>query len=164
MDKSTNIEQLFRKHYHGLLRTAKTLLHDEKDSEDAVSDVFAKIAEHGDRLPERQPERYLAASVRNRCLDMIEHMNVRKRVERGLTLNASPTLVPREEQENCAEAMLCYAEEHFTPLMWNVFRLRFDELLGYKEIATQLDISERTVYQQLSRALVALRKQFNDKT
>ena len=164
MNKSTNIEQLFRNHYTQLLTTARALLHDENDSQDAVSDVFAKITENSTILPERQPERYLSICVRNRCLDMIEHMSVRKRVERGLTLNTSPTLIPPEEQENCAKDMIDFAESHFDPLTWKVFRLRFNEQMRYKDIATLLNISERTVYQHLSKALVTLKKQFNNKT
>ena len=159
-DCYVNIEQLFRENHGRLLRFAVSMLHDEKESEDAVSDVFAKIVEGGSRIPDTDPERYLTSCVRNRCNDIIDHLKVRQRVERGLTLQSSPSLVPPEVEARQAGALIDYAEQHLPPDTWEVFRLRFDELLNYKEIAEKMNISESQVYRHLSRALLELKEKF----
>ena len=157
----TNIDKLFRENHGKLVRMAESMLHDAKDSEDAVSDVFAKIVEDGSRIPDSDPERYLMASVRNRCIDMIGHMKIRQRVERGLTLDTSPTLVPPDVEAERAETLIDYAETHLPPDTWQVFKLRFDDLMAYKEIADELSITESAVYRHLTKALLLLKDNFS---
>lgn len=41
--KKTDIERLFRSHYEKMYHLAKTILYDDAESRDAVSEVFARL-------------------------------------------------------------------------------------------------------------------------
>ena len=67
------IQRLFKQHYAKMYRMARTILYDEQESEDVVSDIFEDLL-HGQTIlkPETE-ERYLLTSVRNRCLKRLRH-------------------------------------------------------------------------------------------
>ena len=136
------------------------LLKDDDEAQDAVSDMFARLAEGAVELPAEHPERYLTVTVRNLCFDRIRQMTMRERIERRVSLLESEPASWEAEQERIRE-MNSYAEKAFTKQTWKVFQLRFDEGLLYREIAERLGISEITVYKHLAEALRELRKKFN---
>lgn len=156
----TDIEQLYKDCYQRMLTVARRMLNDDDDASDAVSDVFAKLADGSLTLPEDHPESYLLVSVRNLCIDRIHKMTIHERVERKLTLS-QPSLISVESDMEKAEEMIAYAERTFPKQMWRVFQLRFDEGLLYREIAEQLGISEVSVYKHLAEALKRLKEKYN---
>ena len=158
--EKTEIEQVYIGSYQRLLTKARQMLKDDDDANDAVSDVFAKVAEGSLKLPEGHEESYLMASIRNLCLDRIRRLTLRERMERGLTLSDSGSISMESEQERITE-MIGYAERVFPKQTWRVFQLRFDEGLRYWEISERLGISERAVYKHLANALNKLKEKFN---
>ena len=82
--KKEKIEILFRQHYGPMIRLAKRMLYDDEESRDVVSEVFATLIKM-DILPKNK-ESYLMASVRNRCLNLLEHKDVRTKFEQAYTL------------------------------------------------------------------------------
>ena len=158
--EKTEIEQVYIGSYQRLLTKARQMLKDDDDANDAVSDVFAKVAEGSLKLPEGHEESYLMAAIRNLCLDRIRRLTLRERMERRLTLSDSGSISMESEQERITE-MIGYAERVFPKQTWRVFQLRFDEGLRYWEIAERLGISERVVYKHLAKALTKLKEKFN---
>ena len=158
--EKTEIEQVYIGSYQRLLTKARQMLKDDDDANDAVSDVFAKVAEGSLKLPEGHEESYLMAAIRNLCLDRIRRLTLRERMERRLTLSDSGSISMESEQERITE-MIGYAERVFPKQTWRVFQLRFDEGLRYWEIAERLGISERAVYKHLANALNKLKEIFN---
>lgn len=158
--KKTEIEELYTGSYQRLLTKARQMLKDEADANDAVSDVFARVAEGSLRLPEGHEESYLMVTIRNLCIDRIHRLTLRERVERRLSLSAPSPLSVENEQERIAE-IIDYAERTFSKQTWRVFQLRFDEGLQYREIAERLGISETAVYKHLAQALRQLKETFN---
>jgi RNA polymerase sigma-70 factor (ECF subfamily) len=158
--EKTEIEQVYIGSYQRLLTKARQMLKDDDDANDAVSDVFAKVAEGSLKLPEGHEESYLMAAIRNLCLDRIRRLTLRERMERRLTLSDSGSISMESEQERITE-MIGYAERVFPKQTWRVFQLRFDEGLRYWEIAERLGISERAVYKHLANALNKLKEKFN---
>ena len=158
--EKTEIEQVYIGSYQRLLTKARQMLKDDDDANDAVSDVFAKVAEGSLKLPEGHEESYLMAAIRNLCLDRIRRLTLRERMERRLTLSDSGSISMESEQERITE-MIGYAERVFPKQTWRVFQLRFDEGLRYWEIAERLGISERAVYKHLAKALNKLKEKFN---
>lgn len=154
------IEQLYIGGYQRLLSMARVILKDDDEAGDAVSDVFARLADGSLNLPTDHPENYLMAIVRNQCIDRIRKMTLRERIERRLSLAEPDPTTMDSEQERIAE-MIDYAEKNFSSQTWRVFQLRFDEGLLYREIAERLGISEIAVYKHLTKALKELRKKFN---
>lgn len=156
------IEQLFRRHYARLRQIARVMLHDEEDSRDAVSDVFARLAE-SDRLPDAgMAAAYLATSVRNRCRDIIAHQQVRQRVERLIPLDDTVYISEAAEQQRYAE-LRRVVDTQLSPMARQVFLLRFERRLKYQEIAAELGVSEKTVYKHLHQAIIHLHEHFKAK-
>ena len=85
--KKTDIERLFRSHYEKMYHLAKTILYDDAESRDAVSEVFARLLREPITLLPESEEGYLLRSVRNRCLNVIAHKSVRERAVRLLLLS-----------------------------------------------------------------------------
>ena len=158
--EKTEIEELYIGSYQQLLTKARQMLKDDADAHDAVSDVFARVAEGSLRLPEGHEESYLMATIRNLCIDRIHRLTLRERVERKLTLSNPGMTAVDSEQERITE-MIDYAERALPKQTWSVFQLRFDEGLRYCEIGERLGISEGTVYKHLTKALNKLKEKFN---
>ena len=158
--EKTEIEELYTRSYQRLLTKARQMLKDDADANDAVSDVFARVAEGALKLPEGHEESYLMATIRNLCIDRIHRLTLRERVERRLTLSNSSMTAIDSERERITE-MIDYAERALPKQTWRVFQLRFDEGLRYWEIAERLGISERAVYKHLAKALTKLKEKFN---
>ena len=158
--EKTEIEELYTSSYQRLLAKARQMLKDDADANDAVSDVFAKVAEGALRLPEGHEESYLMATIRNLCIDRIHRLTLRERVERRLTLS-NPSMTAIDSERERITEMIDYAERALPKQTWRVFQLRFDEGLRYWEIAERLGISERAVYKHLAKALTKLKEKFN---
>ena len=134
-------ERLFKQQAERMHKLAVTLLHDEEEARDAVSEIFERLTNGDIRLPMEKPESYLLVCLRNLCLDQIRKLTLRERMERHLTMD-SPSLIPVETEEELLNEMMSYAEEMMTPQTWRVFQLRFDEGLSYRHISEQLGISQ----------------------
>jgi len=158
--QNEEIEQLYIGYRQQMLSMARVMLKDDDDASDAVSDVFARLADGSLILPADHPERYLMATVRNLCLDRIRQMTIRDRIERRTSLMESEPSAWEIEQERVKE-MIDYAEKNLSKQAWRVFQLRFDEGLLYREIAERLGVSEVTVYKHLVEALKKLKEKFN---
>lgn len=158
--QKTEIEQLYSDSYQRLLTMARLMLKDEKEAEDVVGDLFARLAEETITLPSERPESYLLTAVRNNCLDRIRRLSLRERMERRLSLSEPGASTENGDLQRLKE-MIDYAEMTFPRQTWRVFQLRFDEGLYYREIAEKLGISETSVYKHLAKALERLKEKFN---
>lgn len=160
MPDLTETERLFRVYHEQMIALAISLLHDEEEARDTVSDVMERLVNGTLHLPLERTEAYLMTAVRNQCLDLIRRLSLREKIRRHLTL-AEPSVTPVETEQQQVVEMMTYAEEQLTPQTWRTFQLRYDDGLSYHEIATQMDISETAVYKNLAKALRTLREHFN---
>jgi RNA polymerase sigma-70 factor (ECF subfamily) len=154
------IENLYVNCYERLYAIALLMLKDEDEARDAVSSIFTKTADGSLSLPAERRESYLLVAVRNKCLDRIRQLSLRERVERRLSL-AEPSVTPVETDLEQAAEIIAYAERTLPKQTWQVFQLRFDKGLLYREIAEQLGISEVAVYKHLALALRKLKEKYN---
>ena len=92
MDRLTTnqIETLYKRHRDRLLLTARTLLGNDEEASDVVSDVFTELLVKGKNLDDHQAESYLQVSVRNKCLNLLEHRRVVKGSAAGLPETTRP--------------------------------------------------------------------------
>lgn len=162
MQKQAEIELLFRKYHARLRQAAYRLLHDDEESKDAVSDVFTRLMQ-ADRLPEGDKvETYLACSVRNRCLDILASRQVRQRIERLIPIDNTVYISESCEAQRYAE-LRRFVDSQLTEQTRRVFLLRFDRHLKYQEIAAELGVTKKTVYEHLHQAVSQLHNHFNAK-
>jgi len=150
-------EQLFRQYFPPLMAFAKKILTDEDDAREVVHRVFINLWEKRDEIDATTSLRsYLFTSVHNRSLNMVrdrkkfsseEMPDVAGEVDVGAQIEAM------ELEEKIREAITALPEK-----CRQVFELNRFEGLKYSEIAAQLNISIKTVENQMSRALRILRE------
>ncbi len=157
----SSYEELFRKWYTPLCKTVYRLLQDKALTEDTVQDVFVKLWEKRDTLTiELSLKAYLYRAVINASYN---HLQKNKRYPK-LTLDELNTevVVPAEvetqlqgkEMEEKIRDILAVLPEACR----EVFVLSRYEGLSYKEIAETLEISVKTVENQMGKALRIFRE------
>lgn len=180
------IEQLFRQHYLRMYQLARVLLKDDAASKDVVSEVFADVLDGKTQLgldnetandktiasepplPSTNAGSYLLVCVRHKCLNLLSRQKMKDRVHHLLKADTSPSIVPLEatiteidRETDKYEAILAYMDTELTPQTRKVLNLRFRQKLKYREIATELGISEVAVYKHLAQGIRKLKQKFN---
>lgn len=93
--EKTEIAHLYTGCYQKMFTMARQMLKDEKEAEDVVSDVFARLADGSITLPSDRPQSYLIVATRNNCLDHIRRLTLRDsghdRVRRNRDMANLPT-------------------------------------------------------------------------
>ena len=155
MEKN-EIQRLFMQHYAKMYRVARTLLYDEQESEDVVSDIFESLLRGHTVLVSGTEERYLLTSVRNQCFKRLRHVSA-PLDDGGFVEPIDDSGVVDERLTDIDEFVACY----FSEQEQRIFRLRFSEGCSYEEIAAAEGISRVAVWKHLSHALNQIRNRFN---
>lgn len=149
-------DDLFARHWHGLVRLARLLVDDLTTAEDVVQDAF--LALHRQRAALLDPDKalpYLRVAVVNRSRSVIRRRVVARRHLR----------VAEPDHGAPADEPVLLAEEHRAVLaaveslprrQREVLVLRFWENLTDAEISAALGIAEVTVRATVSRAAAAV--------
>ena len=156
--KKEYIERLFRQHYVQMTRLARTLLYDDEEARDVVSEVFDTLFKTD--IAPKNIESYLLMSVRNRCLNLIEHKSVRAKFEQVYTLEMRLGSEPIDDDDRLRRVMT-YAEQNLTEQTLRVFRMRHLQGMKYQEIADELGISRVMVYKHLTQAMEKIREYYH---
>ena len=165
--KKEEIAILFRQHYGPMIRLAKRMLYDDEESRDVVSEVFATLIKT-DILPKNM-EGYLMASVRNRCLNLLEHKDVRAKFEQAYTIDLKQEIQENDEDflsnsvEQQLQQVMAFAKRHLSEQTLMVFHMRHIDGMKYQEIADQLGISRVMVYKHLAKAMNTIKEYNNQK-
>ena len=146
-------------HYAKMLRVARTILYDEQESKDVVSDIFEGLLRGRTALLPESEERYLLTSVRNQCLKRLRHQETRLRM---LPATAEQAADAENEDERMAD-IVEFVIGRLTEQEQRIFRLRFTEGYSYEEIASTESISRVAVWKHLSHALKEIKNHFNPK-
>ncbi len=154
--KVIEIENLFRQYYSQMTKLARTLLYDDEEARDVVSEVFAALI-RSDIVPVNIKS-YLLTSVRNRCLSILEHKNVRAKFEQAYTLELKSASLPEEGDDEYQsldrlENLMTYTKLNLTEQTLRVFRMRHLQGMKYQDIADELGISRVMVYKHLTQAM-----------
>ena len=139
-----------------MYRVARTILYNEQESKDVVSDIFVNLL-HGQMvlMPETE-ERYLLTSVRNQCLKQLRHVSS--------PLETSGIDEPTDDSEVEDERLTDIDEfvaVHLSVQEQRIFHLRFTDGCSYEEIASSEGISKVAIWKHLSHALNLIRNHFN---
>ena len=152
-------EVLFKKMYSPLCQFCIKFVKSPEVAEELVSDVFYSIWKNRSRLVISSPKAYLFTSVRNKGFDHLR--KVKKRLHCDLehathipadAANSQEMLV-LHELSACLEQSIARLPKQCKL----VYELSRDQGLKYKEIATILQVSVKTVETQMGRALKHLR-------
>jgi RNA polymerase sigma-70 factor (ECF subfamily) len=158
-------ERLFRAHYSRLCSYANLFLNDPEAAEDVVQEVFFKLWKNREVVTIHTTlKSYLFRSVRNGCLNLIEHVTVRETYKayheediREAENKMVDEAIVTELEMKIRESIDLLPEERRKIFVMS----RFDGL-KYREIAEKLNISVKTVENQMYQALRFLREKLVD--
>ncbi len=105
MKQEKDMERMFRQHYEKMYNLARSILSDDDESKDVVSEVFTMILADDVVLMPESEEGFLRRSVRNRCLNLIAHKSVKERVAK-LLLDDADVILSEETDERLDQLML----------------------------------------------------------
>ena len=153
------IKQLFMQHYAKMQRVARTLLYDEQESEDVVSDIFEKLLHGQITLMPGSEKNYLLTTVRNQCLKRLRHREIQRRTNEVFTDIQDESDAEDERLTDIVE----FVVGHLSHQEQCIFHLRFTEGRSYEEIATTEHISRVSVWKHLSHIMTEIKSQFNQR-
>ena len=166
------VKRLFMQHYVKMQRVARTLLYDEKESEDVCSDVFETLLRADMLLEPGTEERYLMTSVRNRCLKRLRHVAIEHSpltvdhfaASNSIANNGGDSMLNAQwSMDDRLDDIEEFVISHLSERDQRIFNLRFSEGYSYEEIAVAEGISKVAVWKHLSHAITEVKKHFNTK-
>lgn len=156
---AAGLEALFRAYHAPLCLAALRIVKEESSAEDIVQDFFLYLWQQREQLAEAENiSAYFHRSIRNRCLNFLRDQ---KRIPKGegelpeMPLLDNSALADLELSE--LQARVNLAIDSLPERCRLVYVLKQFEEMSYKEIAEELDISPKTVENQMSRAYKFLR-------
>jgi RNA polymerase sigma-70 factor, ECF subfamily len=158
-------ESVFKDYYGRLCNYAHSFVEDTNEAEEMVQNTFLSLWENRDSIDiHTSLKAYLYRAVQNNCLNTLKHEKVRQSYGKyqqhhadSSIDNVSQQLISKELQQQIKEAI-----DTMPPQCRKVFELSRFENLTYAEIATQLDISIKTVDKHMVKALKLLREHLKD--
>ncbi len=152
-------EQLFRKYRTGMLHFAISIIGNVEDAEEVVNDIFINIWDKQTELKEELGiKSYLFRSVKNRSLNKIRsNKSPFETMTEEIPLAGSLTTgLDNMQFTETRDKVQCFVDKLPTRCR-QVFLLSRVHELSHKEIAELMDISVKTVENQIGFALKFLR-------
>ncbi|MHB1278825.1 MAG: RNA polymerase sigma-70 factor [Bacteroidia bacterium] len=160
-DDESALKELFHLYYDALVHFVTPMLRDQDRARDVVQDVFFKIWEkRHDLQVTNSLKAYLYMAVRNHALNIIKREN---RIE----LNDDEAVLEAKSgthdgsydrlREKDLQKKLAACLDLLPPKCRQVFELSRFEHFSNKDIADTLDISVKTVENQMTKALQLMR-------
>ncbi|NJN41252.1 MAG: RNA polymerase sigma-70 factor [Flammeovirgaceae bacterium] len=156
---------MFKAYYQPLCNYAYSFLRDRDEAEETVQSTFFNFWEKRKNIEiQTSTKAYLYRSVRNTCLNAIKHEKIKQRhasdslsVTKDHHEPVAQTVIKNELELEIARALQTLPEQCRL-----IFKLSRFEELKYSEIAEQLNISVKTVENQMGKALRIMREQLKE--
>ncbi|MBR6948034.1 MAG: sigma-70 family RNA polymerase sigma factor [Muribaculaceae bacterium] len=158
---TSELEILFKTHYAAMFRLAMSLLYDEDESKDVVSDVFASLLDGGLAIRSDNARGFLLTCVRNTCINVIRHKQMRERFMKLYSNRAEPLADGPDDSLTLAE-LREYIDNNLPPLPRRIFTLRFLHDMTCQQVADAVGVSRVTVHHHLSQSLEKINTYFNN--
>lgn len=158
-------EMLFKTYYQPLCRYATSYLKDADSAEEVVQAAFIGLWEKRKTITiETSLKSYLYRAIRNSCLNELKHGQVKQKYfaqeslkEEAQSAPADHLAIHTELEEKIRAAIQTLPEQCRL-----IFRMSRFEELKYQEIADQLNLSVKTVENQMGKALKIMRTQLKE--
>ncbi len=155
----------FKTYYQPLCHYAYTFVQDKDEAEEIVQSTFMSFWEKKEGIEIRTSSKsYLYSMVRNACLNVIKHEKIKlKHANEELAIaERAHESVSQKVMANELELHIQQALEKLPEQCRLIFKLSRFEELKYAEIADQLNLSIKTVENQMGKALKIMREQLKD--
>jgi RNA polymerase sigma-70 factor (family 1) len=158
-------EDIFKGYYERLCNYANTMINDIDEAEEMVQSMFLGLWEkHKDIEIHTSVKSYLYRAVHNSCLNRIKHYKVRQAHSEEIKHHADYT-VDNASQDLIGEELeqqINLAIGSMPPQCSKIFQLSRFENLTYAEIAEHMNLSVKTVDNQMGKALKLMREKLKD--
>lgn len=148
------IEHIFHRYYSPLCNYASKIIGNSDDAEDLVQSFFIQLYKKDKLHTIQNIENYLLRSVKFKCIDYLRNHKISISIE----------LLPEEAnneideiKEEDIEPLFYYYAAKLPPKTRNVFLMSRVGQMTYKEIAEELNVSQKTIENQMGSALKKLR-------
>jgi len=175
MEESLNLSsfaELYATYYQKCFLFTKSYVHDRFVAEDIASESLIKLYEMIRSEEINNIPAYLLVLLKNRSLDYLKNLAIRKKAHNHLSKlgheelsfrilsleECDPNIIFSEEIQHIIEQTL----SGLSPQTREIFILSRYENLSNKEIALQLDMSVKNVEYHISKALKSLRVSLKD--
>jgi len=158
-------EGLFKSHFADLCMYATRFVDEIENAEEIVQDIFFNLWTNRTKLNiNTSIKAYLYTSVRNTCLNLIKHKKVESKYREYFSRQLQQDELQEEDWMRGDELhdKITDTIEKLPPERKKVFIMSRFENLKYKEIAEELNISIKTVENQMGKALQFLREELKD--
>ena len=154
---------LSRRYRARLLAVARSVLHDQGESEDVAQEVLARAHDLGGLEHVTSLGAYLEASARRLAIDRLRHrqseIRAIRRAARPDRVEESSAPVERAEERRRVVRAIRKLRDPYR----SAVALRYVESLGFDEIAARLATIERTARTWVARGLAMLRECLEDR-
>lgn len=153
-------ERVFRAHFKSLCIYANMRLRDTEAAREVVQDLFCSLWEkHSEIQIHTSIQSYLYKAVHNACLNYIKHEKVKEKSRQHFL--SQPILMEGEGEQEIEtadlEQVIRTTLDSLPEKTKQIFEMvRFREK-KYREVAEELDISQKTVEAHMTMALRSLR-------
>jgi RNA polymerase sigma-70 factor (ECF subfamily) len=156
-------KELFAQEYSKLCRYALTYLQDSHQAEDVVQETFIKIWERKqEMIASPDMKFYLITAVRNNCISFLRKLRTQNISFPETAPEPEPeihfTELQQKEVENEQSKRIAEALDRLPPKCKEVFLMVKMQGMSYKQAAEALDISVKTVENQMGKAIKVLRE------
>jgi RNA polymerase sigma-70 factor, ECF subfamily len=159
------LKQLFDQLFTQLVFTSYRIVKDYPQAEEIVQDVFVKVWQNFDAIKHITDKKsYLFKAVKNSSLNFLRHIKVRQKYIHQEQISDATTI--KSPEENLSESEIknrLHEVVNKLPDNWKeaFIKSKYDNL-KYREIAKEMNISQKTVEKYISKALQFLRKKLKD--
>ncbi len=157
-----NIEKIFRAHHNMLCKVAYTIVKDKSTAEDIVQDVFLNLWRKREELViDSNLKGYLYRAVSNSCLNHLQSYHKRNiKPHESFDEHALGVSITEDTIDyNRLDEAIHRAIDHLPPRCRIIFAMSRFEGLKQQQIADALNVSIKTVENQMGIALVKLREE-----
>jgi len=166
MGDEQSFELLYRRYFVRLCAFANKFLNDTFASEEVVQDIFLKLWENRFTLhSESSGKSFLFQAVHNKSMNFIAHQNVADRYSEMIkTVYAHPEEFDAQESLMAKELNIHIETiiSNLAPECKKIFLMSRSDGKKHQEIADELNISIKTVENQINRALKKLRSELSE--
>ena len=158
LNNKAAFEEIYKRYWSPLLISAYTILKDKDACKDIVQDIFSDLYLRRATICISSLSSYLKVAVRNRVFKYLQRGNLNRHHLK--TLESVSFVYSTEQMVNFNQLREQYKKgvEALPDKCREVFFLSRNENLSTKEIAVRLNISPKTVENQITKALKYLRK------
>lgn len=150
-----SFKEIFEEYYSPLYNYAASILNDRELAEDVVQQLFIQLWEKQALEHVEHPQAYLLRSTKFKCIDYLRSNQIKPL---SVELVPESELIQHEFHDEDIIPMLHFFAASLPPKTREVFLLSRVEGYSNQEIADQLEVSIKTVENQMTRALKKLRE------